>query len=62
MQIVHSNRRESLTEIEEAWIIRALHREDDGSRSLRGCSARATSPPVKVLHRCRAYRILRARL
>lgn len=28
VQIVHSNRRESLTEIEEAWIIRALHRED----------------------------------
>ncbi len=28
MQIVHSNRREGLTEIEEAWIIHALHRED----------------------------------
>lgn len=28
VQIVHSNRREGLTEIEEAWIIHALHRED----------------------------------
>lgn len=28
VQILHSNRREGLTEIEEAWIIHALHRED----------------------------------
>ena len=28
VQILHSNRREGLTEIEEAWSIHALHRED----------------------------------
>ncbi len=54
VQIVHSNRRESLTEIEEAWIIRALHREDGLVRHRLRDLGRARPGPVSGRLPCRS--------